>query len=60
MRLHLELLVLALEDIDTQRQNLQSDQHKYISMKDLLKVQEAMNKARYYLQQLAALIQKSS
>jgi hypothetical protein len=46
IRLRIELLVLALEDLETERERLQGN---FISLKHLEKIFDAMNKARYYL-----------
>jgi hypothetical protein len=53
MRLLTELVMLAMEDIDIQTKCLQKEQGKHISV-HLRALHDAMNKARYFLNQLEA------
>jgi hypothetical protein len=52
IRLRMELLVMTLEDMETQRQRLQTERSKFLTVNQLEKMVDAMNKARYYLQDL--------
>ena len=57
MQLNNELLALTLEDIKNQRQRLPSDR-KCLSINQLERLVDGMNKARYYLQEIQSCIEE--
>ncbi len=57
LRLRLEMLVLTLENIESQRQCLESDENKHLSLKEAEKLFSTVNKAYYYLFQVQSYIQ---
>ena len=54
VRLHMELLAMALEDVEVLTYHVQNERLESDSIGYLEQLIDAMNKARYYLYQLGA------
>ena len=54
------MLFLALEDISTQRQHLDSIDSRYLALKDIEKLFSTLNKTYYYLNEVQKCIHSES
>ncbi len=57
LRLRVEMLLLILDDIESQRKRLELDESKYLSLRKVEELFSTMNKAHYYLHEVQKYVQ---